>query len=71
MLPSAKHKPFTAYPMKNFNGDWNSRMPNPNQLAWNSFDIPEVETDFVDGLSTICGAGNGFTFMVGIFTFFL
>jgi homogentisate 1,2-dioxygenase len=58
ILPSAKHKPFEKYPMRNFNGDWNSRYPNPNQLKWDTFDIPEEATDFVDGLSTICGAGD-------------
>eukprot|EP00111_Clytia_hemisphaerica_P024242 TCONS_00071463-protein len=37
---------------------WNNRVPNPNQLKWNPFDIPPKDTDFVDGLSTICGSGD-------------
>jgi len=56
--PAAKHEPFEKYPMKNFNGDWNQRYPNPNQLKWDTFDIPEDATDFVDGLCTIAGAGD-------------
>jgi len=27
-------------------------------LKWNPFDFPSVSTDFVDGLGTICGAGD-------------
>lgn len=34
--------------------------PNPNQLRWKAFAIPEQENqvDFVDGIRTICGAGE-------------
>lgn len=58
ILPSVKHSPFEKYPLNTFNGDWNDRHPNPNQLKWNPFDLPENPTDFIDGLATICGAGD-------------
>ena len=28
------------------------------QLKWKPFDFPEEVTDFVDSLSTVCGAGD-------------
>lgn len=58
MLPSVKHSPYKHYEITNFNMNWNERLPNPNQLKWNPFDYPTEPTDFVDGLSTICGAGD-------------
>ncbi|XP_011499511.1 PREDICTED: homogentisate 1,2-dioxygenase [Ceratosolen solmsi marchali] len=41
--------------------DWDKIPPNPNQLRWKPFDVPtrqEPEVDFVEGLHTICGAGD-------------
>ncbi|GFO43550.1 homogentisate 1,2-dioxygenase [Plakobranchus ocellatus] len=38
--------------------DWDTVEPNPNQLRWHPFDFPEKKTDFVQGLHTICGAGD-------------
>ncbi|XP_065669364.1 homogentisate 1,2-dioxygenase isoform X2 [Hydra vulgaris] len=58
VLPSVKHKPFEPYNMGNFNGDWNNRFPNPNQIKWDPFELPEDPIDFVDSLSTLCGSGD-------------
>ena len=32
--------------------------PNPNQMRWDPFDVPDTEQDFVDGIFTICGNGS-------------
>lgn len=61
MRPSVQHSPFSKYPKSRLTIDWNSNHPNPNQMRWAPFDIPEQardEVDFVDGLNTICGAGD-------------
>ncbi|XP_053986971.1 homogentisate 1,2-dioxygenase isoform X1 [Hylaeus volcanicus] len=41
--------------------DWDATHPIPNQLRWKPFDVPSrqaAEVDFIDGLHTICGAGD-------------
>lgn len=59
--PSVCHEPFVKLerPPKNFGG-WDSAEPNPNQLRWSPFDLPASESsvDFVQGLQTVCGAGD-------------
>lgn len=55
------HKPFEPYYEAKFlKSNWDEAPANPNQMRWNPFDLPpdHVETDFVDGLSTLCGAGD-------------
>ncbi|XP_033229389.1 homogentisate 1,2-dioxygenase isoform X2 [Belonocnema kinseyi] len=40
---------------------WNQFPPTPNQIRWKPFDVPtrqEPEVDFVQGLHTLCGAGD-------------
>lgn len=57
--PSAVHKPFQPYNGAKFlSNNWDEVPPNPNQLRWNPFDIPGEKIDFVDGLHTVCGAGD-------------
>lgn len=59
--PSVCHKPFERYDnVKDLTRNWNEIHPNPNQFRWNPFDIPNASSkvDFVDGLHTICGAGD-------------
>lgn len=59
--PSVLHEPFADEPRGLITHDWDSVKPNPNQLRWNPFDIPSKEdgkVDFVQGLATICGAGD-------------
>lgn len=58
--PSVLHKPFEQIP----NGGWESSFGElavtPNQLRWNPLSMPEAETDFVDGITTIAGNGDLF-----------
>lgn len=59
--PSVVHEPFQRYDSgKYLTIDWNEQHPNPNQLRWMPFDLPNKEksVDFVQGLHTICGAGD-------------
>lgn len=58
--PSVIHEPFTPYTgVRNLTSNWNEQPPNPNQMRWNPFDIPTTgSVDFVQGLHTICGAGD-------------
>lgn len=59
--PTAHHQPFERYNgAKNLTSDWYETHPNPNQFRWNPFDLPDdkISIDFVDSLSTICGAGD-------------
>ncbi|CAG0878606.1 unnamed protein product [Darwinula stevensoni] len=56
--PSVCHRPYTPIPSGNFIPEWDKIKSTPNQLRWRPFDIPSVATDFVDGLNTVCGAGD-------------
>ncbi|GAU21324.1 hypothetical protein TSUD_372180 [Trifolium subterraneum] len=62
--PSVTHEPFKLRVPSNrkilseFN-DSNSST-NPTQLRWKPTDIPDSPTDFIDGLSTVCGSGSSF-----------
>jgi len=59
--PSVHHQPFQRYDGAKFLTDnWNEAHPNPNQFRWNPFDVPDStkKVDFVDGLHTLCGAGD-------------
>ena len=42
-----------------FSGNFEHAVVTPNQLRWRPFTIPtDAETDFIRGLTTICGAGR-------------
>ncbi|XP_077864110.1 homogentisate 1,2-dioxygenase-like [Saccoglossus kowalevskii] len=59
--PSAVHSPFTKEENRGLVDDWKASYPNPNQLRWKPFDIPNPEkekVDFVQGLHTLGGAGD-------------
>ncbi len=60
ILPSVIHSPFQPYKGSNLTNNWDEIEQTPNQLRWRPFTIPSNETkvDFVDGLNTICGAGD-------------
>ncbi|KAM4796733.1 homogentisate 1,2-dioxygenase [Rhinophrynus dorsalis] len=62
ILPSVRHKPFVPYTeQQNLTHNWDEVEPDPNQLRWDSFEIPkatEKKQDFVTGLHTLCGAGD-------------
>ena len=61
ILPSVKHSPFKPYAQSHgrLMSKWVEE-PNPNQMRWNPFKLVEGEkkVDFVDGLNTVCGAGD-------------
>ncbi|XP_034249331.1 homogentisate 1,2-dioxygenase [Thrips palmi] len=63
--PSAIHDPFSpvkAGQCQHFAAvDWNAQPPNPNQMRWLPFDVPAAATDWVQGLRTVCGAGDART----------
>ncbi len=58
--PSVLHKPF----VQNDNGGWQSSFAEltvtPNQLRWNPLPMPDTETDFIQGITTIAGNGDLF-----------
>ncbi|XP_075152203.1 homogentisate 1,2-dioxygenase [Haematobia irritans] len=61
--PSAKHLPFQSYEKegsKYLTHNWDEQKPNPNQMRWKPFDIPapSKQVNFVQGLHTVCGAGD-------------
>ncbi|XP_056410320.1 homogentisate 1,2-dioxygenase isoform X2 [Hyla sarda] len=58
ILPSVCHKPFQAYEQKHLTHNWDEVEPDPNQMRWKPFVIGDMKTDFVDGLYTLCGAGD-------------
>jgi len=59
-LPSAKHTTFHPYQHNLLSNKWDEQHPNPNQLRWRPFDLPDEKTkvDWVDGLKTVAGAGD-------------
>ncbi|XP_019770431.2 homogentisate 1,2-dioxygenase isoform X2 [Dendroctonus ponderosae] len=38
--------------------NWGEQEPDPNQMRWKPFDLAASDEDFVDGLKTVCGAGD-------------
>mmetsp|Transcript_12162 Transcript_12162/g.28120 ORF Transcript_12162/g.28120 Transcript_12162/m.28120 type:complete len:440 (+) Transcript_12162:27-1346(+) len=57
LQPSAVHLPFKRMDNKNFANKLDDETT-PNQLRWRPAPMPEEPTDFVDGLITVCGAGD-------------
>uniref|UniRef100_T1K742 Homogentisate 1,2-dioxygenase n=1 Tax=Tetranychus urticae TaxID=32264 RepID=T1K742_TETUR len=57
--PSVTHRPFRRIQTTHISNDWSSCPPNPNQLRWAPFNVPDSKgIDFVDGIHTISGAGD-------------
>uniref|UniRef100_A0A336L0W1 Homogentisate 1,2-dioxygenase n=1 Tax=Culicoides sonorensis TaxID=179676 RepID=A0A336L0W1_CULSO len=59
--PSVVHTPFKRFEKTKFLArDFNEQHPNPNQMRWSPFDLPSQgsKVDFVEGLHTVCGAGD-------------
>lgn len=59
--PSVVHKPFERYlQTKHIESDFTKELPDPNQMRWKPFDLPTEgeKINFVQGLHTICGAGD-------------
>jgi homogentisate 1,2-dioxygenase len=47
---------------------WDDWAPNPNQIRWLPFKMPEKseDVDFISGIATVCGAGDTRQRMGGI-----
>ncbi|XP_031569436.1 homogentisate 1,2-dioxygenase-like [Actinia tenebrosa] len=58
--PSVVHQPFKPVAQGYLTNDWKEVDPDPNQMRWKPFDLPEKGStvDFVKGLKTVCGAGD-------------
>ncbi|XP_037928089.1 homogentisate 1,2-dioxygenase [Teleopsis dalmanni] len=59
--PSAVHEPFVPFKNNKFlSHNWDEHEPNPNQMRWKPFDFPSstARVNIVEGLHTICGAGD-------------
>ncbi|KAK3097778.1 hypothetical protein FSP39_013103 [Pinctada imbricata] len=59
--PSVLHEPFKRLEEKTLiTHKWEEDHPNPNQMRWHPFDFPDKNesVDFVQGLKTVCGAGE-------------
>jgi len=64
--PSVLHKPFRQIENKLLKSSpFDEIVTTPNQLRWNPLPMPDAETDFIDGLTTIAGNGDSFS-QVGI-----
>lgn len=59
--PSVLHKPFTRIENDLIVSNFNALETTPNQLRWNPLPIPQTETDFIDGVTTIAGNGDLFS----------
>ncbi|MCU1246206.1 MAG: hmgA [Acidobacteria bacterium] len=62
--PTVMHEPFVPMASGLVRGTpFDEVPPTPNQLRWDALPIPEAPTDFVDGLTTICGNGDAALFI--------
>lgn len=58
--PSVLHKPFTQIDNRNWQSKFDEIPVTPNQLRWNPLPMPEAETDFIEGMTTVAGNGDLF-----------
>ncbi|MEO6590643.1 MAG: homogentisate 1,2-dioxygenase [Pyrinomonadaceae bacterium] len=58
--PSVTHKPFERIDNGKLVSKFGELETTPNQLRWNPLPMPENETDFIDGLTTVAGNGDLF-----------
>lgn len=59
LRPSASHAPFQRYLGNElFHAGPYEEPASPNRLRWDPLPLPELPTDFVDGLITCCGNGD-------------
>jgi homogentisate 1,2-dioxygenase len=65
--PSVLHKPFEPYALTDVRASafkstpFNEVVTTPNQLRWDPLPLPDAETDFIDGITTIAGNGDSFS----------
>lgn len=60
LRPAAAHPPYRPYDRASLfrSAPFDEAQPGPNRLRWNPMEPPAAGTDFIDGLVTICGAGD-------------
>ncbi len=56
--PSALHGSFEAFEQIAFHNRFDEAPTSPDQMRWSPFPLPDVPTDFVDGLFTMAGNGS-------------
>lgn len=56
--PAALHAPFELMTAGSFHNRFDDQPVTPNQLRWDPKPLPEVPTDFIDGLFTMAGNGG-------------
>jgi homogentisate 1,2-dioxygenase len=56
--PSAMHTPFERIAAGRIVSGFGAVPTTPNQLRWNPLPVPEVPTDFVEGIVTMAGNGD-------------
>ncbi|XP_046405925.1 homogentisate 1,2-dioxygenase isoform X2 [Ischnura elegans] len=60
--PSVIHEPFEPVKAPYLTSNWDAIPPNPNQMRWKPFTLTkeesQMEINFVEGLRTVCGAGD-------------
>ncbi len=56
--PAALHQPFKMLQSGKFHNDFDVVPASPNQLRWDPLPLPQVPTDFVDGLVAMAGNGS-------------
>jgi homogentisate 1,2-dioxygenase len=56
--PAALHAPFELMTAGSFHNRFDDQPVTPNQLRWDPKPLPQVPTDFIDGLFTMAGNGG-------------
>jgi homogentisate 1,2-dioxygenase len=56
--PAAMHQPFRMVANGRIESRFDAVPTPPNQLRWDPLPIPDVPTDFIDGLTTMAGNGD-------------
>ena len=59
--PSVTHKPFERIDNNRLVSKFDELETTPNQLRWNPVQMPESETDFIDGITTFAGNGDSYS----------
>jgi homogentisate 1,2-dioxygenase len=58
MRPSVCHTSFERVDVGKIVADFAGEEPNPNQMRWDPFPVPDAPTTFVEGLTTVAGTGS-------------
>ena len=59
--PAALHGEFAPFEQATFHNRFDETPTPPDQMRWSPFALPDVPTDFVDGLFTMAGNGSAAT----------